>query len=106
LHPESLEARVGRALASVRPYLGSHGGGVTLLGVSAGIARLQMEGSCQGCPSSAATMKQTIEQAIFEAAPDLLGIELVENEAVKAPAELVQLEALRSRASNPMATTP
>ncbi|HTW95049.1 MAG TPA: NifU family protein [Tepidisphaeraceae bacterium] len=79
LHPVELEIRVGEALEKVRPYLHSHGGNVELLGIADGVVRLRLQGSCHGCPSSAATLKQTIEQAILEKAPDAAGIE-VENE--------------------------
>ena len=34
LHPEDTETRILRALDGVRPYLGSHGGDVTLLGIA------------------------------------------------------------------------
>ena len=34
-----------------------------------------MEGSCDGCPSSAATLKLAIEEAIQKAAPDVRAIE-------------------------------
>ena len=64
-----------RALEEVRPYLQSHGGNVELLGVEGGVARLRMQGSCGGCPSSAMTLKLAIEEAIQKAAPDLEGIE-------------------------------
>ncbi|MBV8780339.1 MAG: NifU family protein [Phycisphaerae bacterium] len=71
-HPQSLEQRVNAALDSVRPYLASHGGSVKLLGISDdGIVRLQMQGSCHGCPSSAVTLKDSIEKAIMEKAPDV-----------------------------------
>jgi Fe-S cluster biogenesis protein NfuA/nitrite reductase/ring-hydroxylating ferredoxin subunit len=76
LHPLDLEARVLRALDRVRPYLGSHGGDVTLLGVEEGIVRLRLEGSCHGCPSSTVTMKLAIERAIEEAAPEIGAIEV------------------------------
>ena len=36
LHPQDLETRVAAALDSVRPYLGSHGGNVELMDISAG----------------------------------------------------------------------
>ena len=75
LHPVPLEARVRGALDEVRPYLASHGGDVELLGVEEGVARLRMQGSCNGCPSSAATLKLAIEDAIQRAAPDVEGIE-------------------------------
>ncbi|HTF08615.1 MAG TPA: NifU family protein, partial [Asanoa sp.] len=40
LHPYDVERRVSEALDSVRPYLGSHGGDVSLLGVDDGVVRL------------------------------------------------------------------
>jgi Fe-S cluster biogenesis protein NfuA/nitrite reductase/ring-hydroxylating ferredoxin subunit len=77
LHPLGLTERVQRALAQVRPYLGSHAGGVELLGVDdAGVARLRLQGSCDGCPSSAVTVRLAIERAVAEAAPELAGIEV------------------------------
>lgn len=75
LHPLDLETRVLGALEEVRPYLLSHGGNVELVGLEDGVARLRMEGSCNGCPSSTMTLKLAIEEAIQKAAPDLEGIE-------------------------------
>src|SRR5215210_34448 len=75
LHPLDLETRVVRGLEEVRPYLMSHGGNVELLGVEGGVARLRMQGSCSGCPSSTMTLKLAIEEAIQKTAPDLKGIE-------------------------------
>jgi Fe-S cluster biogenesis protein NfuA len=75
LHPEPLEARVRGALDEVRPYLASHGGDVELLAVEDGVARLRLEGTCNGCPSSTATLKLAIEEAIHKAAPDVEAIE-------------------------------
>ena len=71
LHPVPIEQRVRQALEDVRPYLESHGGGVELLGVEGDVARLRLEGSCDGCPSSTATLKLAIEDAIHKAAPDV-----------------------------------
>ena len=76
LHPLPLETRVHQALEKVEPYLRSHGGNVELLGTEEGIVRLRLQGSCRGCPSSAITLKQTIEEAIYEKAPDITGIEV------------------------------
>lgn len=74
LHPEDVESRVRSALDRVRPYLRTHGGDAQLVGVDKGVVRLSMEGSCKGCPSSTATLKQAIEKAIYEAAPDVTEI--------------------------------
>ena len=75
LHPDSLETRVMQALEKTRPYLKSHGGNVNLIGVDeAGAVTLRLEGNCHGCPSSSATMKLAVEEAIYDAAPDVTAI--------------------------------
>lgn len=75
LHPQDVEERVSRALDEVRPYLGSHAGGVELLGVDDdAVVHLRLEGSCDGCPSSTVTVKYAIERAIGDAAPEITGV--------------------------------
>lgn len=77
LHPFGVEERVERALEKVRPYLGSHGGDVELIGVTEeGVVQLRMKGSCDGCPSSSVTLKLAVEGAIEAAAPDIAGIDV------------------------------
>lgn len=76
LYPVPLEQRVGEALASVRPYMESHGGDVELLSLEGGVATLRLNGSCDGCAASSATLELAIEKALMEAAPDLLGLEV------------------------------
>ena len=76
LYPVPLEARVEEALASVRPYMESHGGDVQLLALEDGVAHLKLIGHCHGCPASAATLELAIKEALDEAAPDLLGLEV------------------------------
>lgn len=71
LHPLDLDTRIQRALDRVRPYLGSHAGGVEYLGVEDGIARLRLEGSCHGCPSSAVTVELALSSAVTDAAPEV-----------------------------------
>ena len=74
LHPLGVDERVQQALDRVRPYLGSHAGGVQYLGVFDGIAKLRLEGSCNGCPSSTVTVKLAIEGAVLEAAPEVVEV--------------------------------
>lgn len=98
LHPEDTETRVRRALDGVRPYLGSHGGGVLFLGIEDGVARLSLEGSCEGCPSSLVTVKLAIERAIEEAAPEVSRVE-VEGVSEPAPSSpLIQIQTRGGRA--------
>jgi Fe-S cluster biogenesis protein NfuA len=89
LHPVPVEERVRTALDEVRPYLDAHGGDVELLGVSDGVVHLRLEGSCNGCPSSAVTLKSSIEEAIQKAAPDVEDIQA--DGAVPVPAGMVEL---------------
>ena len=101
LHPLDVEARVDSALEEVRPYLQSHGGNVELLGVEGGVARLRMQGSCDGCPSSAMTLKLAIEEAIQKAAPDLEGIEAEGVSEPKPAPTLVAGPTLRRKEKKP-----
>jgi len=80
LHPLDLEARVLAALDSVRPYMESHGGNVEVLGIDEheGILHLRMMGSCDGCPSSSVTLQHAVKQAIEEAAPEIVHIDVVD----------------------------
>jgi Fe-S cluster biogenesis protein NfuA/nitrite reductase/ring-hydroxylating ferredoxin subunit len=75
LHPVDMQTRILEALERTRPYLRSHGGNVELVHVSdMGAVTLRLEGSCHSCPSSAVTLQSTVEQAIYEAAPDVTAI--------------------------------
>ena len=76
LHPVDLETRITRALDDVRPKLKLHNGSVELVELVDGVAHLRLEGSCHGCPASTVTLKNLIEEALHEAAPDLEGLEV------------------------------
>jgi Fe-S cluster biogenesis protein NfuA len=101
LHPYGVEERVERALGSVRPYLGSHGGDVELLEVNDdGVVRLALLGSCDGCPSSAVTLTLAVEDAVFAAAPEVVRIDVAEP-APRASEGVIPVEALRARLRAP-----
>ena len=89
LHPVPVHERVTRALDEVRPYLLAHGGGVELLGVSDGVVSLRLDGACNGCPSSALTLRSAVEEAIMREAPD---VERIDAEGVVEPSGLLQIE--------------
>ena len=99
LHPYDVETRVALALDSVRPYLGSHGGDVQLLGVTDdGLVRLRMLGSCDGCPSSSVTLTLAVEAAVQAAAPEVSGIEVEDTHpAGTGGPSVIPVSALRSR---------
>lgn len=81
LHPDPIETRVLRGIERVRPYLKSHGGDCELVAVNDGIVRLRLHGTCGSCPSSSLTLKNAVEDALYEVAPDIKEI-VAENAAV------------------------
>jgi Fe-S cluster biogenesis protein NfuA len=97
LHPVDLPTRVEKALEKVRPLLHSHGGDVELLSIENGLVRLRLEGSCHGCPSSTMTLKNAIQEAIYEFAPDVSGLDVAGLAEPRPPAGFVPLEAVALR---------
>jgi Fe-S cluster biogenesis protein NfuA len=81
LHPDAIETRVVRGIETVRPYLKSHGGDCELVSVRDGIVRLKLHGTCGSCPSSSVTLRNAVEEALYEAAPDIVEIIAVESGA-------------------------
>jgi Fe-S cluster biogenesis protein NfuA/nitrite reductase/ring-hydroxylating ferredoxin subunit len=104
LYPVELEDRVREALDTVRPYMESHGGGVELLDIADGVARLKLSGSCDGCPASQATLELAIKQALDEHAPDLAGFEAVQEQP--APAGVFELPIVGGGAVAPSRPAP
>ena len=79
LHPLDADARINRALERVRPQLGSHAGAIEYLGLDdQGIARLRLTTSGHGCGSSSSTVRQTVEDTVAEAAPEVAGVHVEE----------------------------
>jgi len=103
LHPLPTLARVEAALERVRPYLGSHAGGVQLRGIDQqGVVHLALEGTCNGCQSSTLTVKLSIERAIEEAAPEVTGVDVEGIAAEPQPAgRLLQIQPYRHEAPGP-----
>ncbi len=98
LHPLNIEARIAGALEKVRPSLNLHEGNVELLGIKDGVVKLRLQGNCDGCPSSAMTLKTTIEEAIYAAAPDVAAVEVENLIVAKSPNGLVQISKAQTRA--------
>jgi Fe-S cluster biogenesis protein NfuA len=92
IHPVSIQARIEAALEGARPYLRSHGGDVELLSVEEGKAHIRLQGSCGSCASSMQTMKQTIESAVYDAAPEVVAV-VAESASADPPSQLVVLHA-------------
>ena len=87
---------VEQAIEKVRPLLRSHGGDVELTDLTDGVVQLKLQGSCHGCPSSAQTLRNAIEEAIFEFAPDIKRLDVAGVVEQPPPSSgFVPLEAIR-----------
>jgi len=91
LHPMDLEGRVREALDKLRTRLGSRGS-VDLLGIDDGSIRLRVRSS------STVSLKTMVEDAMYEAAPDLIGIVIEEESAASGFVPLEKLLATGSGA--------
>ena len=99
LHPVGLESRVIAALDKASPMLRSHGGSVELLGIDEGVVRLRLEGRCKGCGSSAQAIRVSVEEAVYDAAPDMSALEVegeVEHLSVSGLVQLKRAAAIES----------
>lgn len=110
LHPLALEDRVREALESIRPYLASHEGDVELVRVVDGIAYVRMAGTCDGCASSAATLKHAVEKAILERVSEIVEVraegdagEPAATTSLRLQSDWVALETLPTLASDGVA---
>ena len=94
LHPLELEERVREALEQVRPTLQLHGCAVESFDVNDGVVLLRLAGDCE---SSAAVIRQTLEEALTAKAPDAAAVEIEglpdvpveENDPGRIPLQLV-----------------
>jgi Fe-S cluster biogenesis protein NfuA len=69
---------VEAALELVRPLVESHGGAVEVDDVTDGVVRVRMTGTCDGCPSSAATLTYGVEAALRERWRNFRRLEVIE----------------------------
>ncbi len=73
----ALEA-VEAALDEMREFVESHGGMITIEEIKDGVVKVQMLGSCDGCPSSSATLTNGVEEAIRRHWPNFRRLEVVQ----------------------------
>lgn len=88
------------AIDSVRPYLHSHGGDVTVVGAQAGVVRVRLSGACSGCTASTVTLKRGVEEALRDGFPGFAAMEVEEDDALPHPPPgptLLQIEPLPPR---------
>lgn len=84
VHPFALEERIASAVEKVRSQLRKQGGSVELLSVVDQVVRIRIESSGHGCGSSSDAFEHVVEQAILEAAPEVIEV-IAEGAPLSAP---------------------
>ncbi len=75
---ESLIEQVEAALNTIRPYLQTDAGNVSIVEITEEkVLKIKLLGSCESCPMSIMTMKAGIEQAVLKAVPEIVAVEAV-----------------------------
>jgi len=72
----SLIEQVEKALDTIRPYLLTDGGNVSVEEITPdNVVKLKLLGACGSCPMSLMTLKAGIEEAIKKAVPEITAVE-------------------------------
>jgi len=72
----SLLEQVEAALDTIRPYLITDGGNVSIEEITPdNVVKLKLLGACGSCPMSIMTLKAGIEEAIKKAVPEVTAVE-------------------------------
>ena len=73
--PKSLRQNIEDALDTIRPYLISDGGNITLVDISADMkVKVRLTGACHGCPMSMQTLRGGVETVIKNAVPEVIEV--------------------------------
>ena len=96
VHPVPVEQRVAFAIEKIQPQLRKRGGNVELLEVIDGTVRIALHASGNGCHSSPDALKPLVEQAIREAAPEI--VEVIADVPISAQSGFVPLNSLQAAA--------
>jgi Fe-S cluster biogenesis protein NfuA len=101
LHPDPLQTRVERKLDQIRSKLFKQGAEAHLVSVNGGDIRIRISLNGHTCGSTGRTVQAAVEEALYEAAPDLTSLTI---EGLEQPAAsgFVGLEKLMTAAQNPV----
>ena len=75
---EEIEKRIIQLLdQKIRPAVAKDGGDIKFKEFSDGIVKVQLQGSCSGCPSSTMTLKQGVQNLLCHYIPEVKGVEAI-----------------------------
>ena len=75
---EEVEIRIIKILdQKIRPAVAKDGGDIKFKEFKNGIVRVQLQGSCSGCPSSTMTLKQGVQNLLCHYIPEVKQVEAI-----------------------------
>jgi Fe-S cluster biogenesis protein NfuA len=74
---ESVQSRVEKAIAKIRPALQADGGNIELVGIEGTIVKVRLVGACAGCPMAAMTLQQGVERTVKSMVPEITAVQNV-----------------------------
>jgi Fe-S cluster biogenesis protein NfuA len=75
---KEIEAKVRDILNQIRPYLIEDGGDLELIEVSDDFeAKIELKGNCTSCSLNSMTFKNSIEDSIFRAVPEIKSVKAI-----------------------------
>ena len=75
---EEIEKRIIQLLdQKIRPAVAKDGGDIKFKEFKNGIVRVQLQGSCSGCPSSTMTLKQGVQNLLCHYIPEVKQVEAI-----------------------------
>jgi Fe-S cluster biogenesis protein NfuA len=75
---ETVEKKVQKALAEIRPRIQADGGDIELVSVEKDMVKVRLQGACSGCPMAALTLRQGVERFIKQKVPEIQSVEAVQ----------------------------
>lgn len=80
LHPENLETRVLKALDAAGSRLRKHDATVDLISIQEGVVQLRLQTTGHACGSTTRNLRSIVEESIYDLAPDLTSLTILDSE--------------------------
>ena len=75
---QEIEKRIVKILdEKIRPAVAKDGGDIKFREFKDGIVKVQLQGSCSGCPSSTMTLKQGVQNLLCHYLPEVKKVEAI-----------------------------
>ena len=75
---EEIEKQIVKILdQKIRPAVAKDGGDIKFREFKNGIVKVQLQGSCSGCPSSTMTLKQGVQNLLCHYIPEVKGVDAI-----------------------------